>query len=113
MRDLAQSVAWYRDLLGFTLAREFERGGALMAVRLTAGDVQLLLTQDDGRQGLDRVKGAGCSFQFTTDQSIDALAERLQQAGVPLATAPTTAPWGARMFRVHDPDGFLLVFSTG
>jgi uncharacterized glyoxalase superfamily protein PhnB len=112
VKDIRTSLAWYRDLLGFAVAREFEREGRLMAVSLRAGSVRLLIGQDDGIKGLDRAKGEGFSLQITTPQSVDAIAHRIKSAGGTLATEPTDTPWGPRMFRVQDPDGFRLTISS-
>jgi uncharacterized glyoxalase superfamily protein PhnB len=106
-----RSLAWYRDVLGFEVDREFERGGELRAVSLRAGTVRILLSQDDGTKGLDRPKGEGFSLQFTTSADIDALASRARNAGATLDTEPTDA-FGARVFRLRDPDGFKLVISS-
>lgn len=109
--DLGASVAWYRDVLGFAVEREFERAGVPFAARLRAGSVALLVTQDNGAKGPDRVKGAGLSLQFTTSQNVDDLATRIKAHGVTLDTEPADA-WGARVFRLRDPDGFKLVISS-
>lgn len=109
--DLAASVAWYRDVLGFAVERDYERGGVRFATRLRAGAVLLLLTQDDGAHGAGRAKGEGISLQLTTGQDIDALAARVKAHGVALDTEPMDA-FGARVFRVRDPNGFRLVISS-
>lgn len=109
--DIRKSVAWYRDVLGFVVEREYERDGRLIAVALKAGAAQILITQDDGAKGSERIKGAGMSLQFTTAQNIDALANRAKASGALLDTEPTDA-WGARVFRLRDPDGFKLVISS-
>jgi uncharacterized glyoxalase superfamily protein PhnB len=109
--DLGASLTWYRDVLGFAVEREFERAGIPFAVRMRAGSVALLLTQDNGSRGSQRVKGEGFSLQFTTSQSIDALATRAKAHGAALDTEPADA-WGARVFRLRDPDGFRLVISS-
>ncbi len=109
--DVRRSLAWYRDVLGFTVEREHERDGTVIAVSLSAGSIRLLLAQDDGAKGRDRQKGEGCSLQITTAQSIDALAARATQAGAVLDTEPTDA-WGVRVFRLRDPDGFRLVVAS-
>jgi uncharacterized glyoxalase superfamily protein PhnB len=113
VRELDRSIAWYRDALGFAVDRTHERDGKTIAASLSAGAVRILLAQDDGAKGLDRVKGEGFSLQFTTDQDIDAIAARVTAHGTTFATPPTELPWGARVFRVRDPDGFLLVITTG
>ena len=109
--DLQKSLVWYRDVLGFTVAREFEREGTLFAVSLRAGAVPLLITQDTGAKGSDRVKGEGFSLQLTTDQNIDEMAKRIQARGGTLDSEPADG-WGARVFRLRDPDGFRLVISS-
>jgi len=101
---------WYRDVLGFLIDHEFQRDGRLFAVSLRADKVRLLLTQDDGAKG-DRIKGEGFSLQLTTAQDIDTLAALARQAGAVLDTEPVDA-WGARVFRLRDPDGFRLVISS-
>jgi uncharacterized glyoxalase superfamily protein PhnB len=112
VKDLEKSVAWYRDVLGFTIDRKHERDGKLMGVSLKAGLVRILLNQDDGARGLDRAKGEGFSLQITTSQSVDAIADRIKAAGGTLGSEPADMPWGARVFRVADPDGFRLAISS-
>lgn len=111
-RDLRASLAWYVDVLGFAVAQRFERGGELRAVSLRAGGVRLLIGQDDGSKGWDRVKGQGISLMITTDQDVDAIAARIRAAGGTLDSEPADMPWGPRMFRVRDPDGFRLAISS-
>jgi uncharacterized glyoxalase superfamily protein PhnB len=111
VNDLPSSAAWYRDVLGFTIDREFEREGQLFAVSLRAGTVRILLTRDDGAKGANRVKGEGFSLQITTSQDIDGIANAARNAGAILDSEPADA-WGVRVFRIRDPDGFRLVFSS-
>src|SRR5262249_60720333 len=111
VNDLATSLAWYRDALGFTVDREYERDGKLRSIAIVAGNVRLLLNQDDGAKGWDRVKGQGFSLQFITSQRVDAIANRIKAAGGTLETEPADMPWGVRMFRVRDPDGFRFAVS--
>ena len=110
--DLPTSRAWYRDVIGFGVDREHERNGTVFAVSLRAGVVRILLTQDNGAKGADRVKGEGFSLQFTTDQDLDAIARRVSDHSGQQVEASDT-PWGARVLRLQDPDGFKLVFSSG
>lgn len=109
--DVHRSRDWYRDVLGFTIDREYERDGKVFAVAMRAGTIRLLLTQDDGARGVDRVKGEGFSLQLTTTQDIDAIAAHAKRAGATLDSEPADA-WGARVFRLRDPDGFRLVISS-
>ena len=99
-------------MLGFTVDRQHERDGKLIAVSLIAGDVRILINRDDGAKGWDRAKGEGFSLQFTTDQNVDNIAKRIRDHGGTLDSEPTDMPWGARVFRLKDPDGFKLVISS-
>ena len=112
VKDLAKSLAWYHDVMGFTIDRKTEREGKLRAVSLKAGDVRLLINQDDGAKGWDRVKGLGFSLQITTKQNIDEIANRIKEHGGILESEPADMSWGVRLFRVKDPDGFKLVISS-
>jgi uncharacterized glyoxalase superfamily protein PhnB len=112
VKDLQRSLAWYRDVLGFTVDRMIERDGKLRAVAFQAGAVRILINQDDGARGWERVKGEGFSLMFKTTQSIDAIAAGIKARGGQLATEPADMPWGARVFRLVDPDGYKLSIST-
>jgi uncharacterized glyoxalase superfamily protein PhnB len=112
VRDLQTSLAWYRDALGFEVEREMERDGVLRAVAMRAGEVRLLLNQDDGKKGHDRVKGTGMSMSLNTRQSVDAIAARIKAHGGTLVSEPADMPWGQRVFRVVDPDGFAFAVSA-
>jgi uncharacterized glyoxalase superfamily protein PhnB len=112
--DLKKSLAWYRDVMGFHAAQEYPGpDGSVRAVRLVAGDVKLLVGQDDGAKGRQRKKGVGFSLNITTSQDIDELAARIEERGGTLEDEPMDAPWGPRIFRVRDPDGVLMTISSG
>jgi len=97
--------------MGFVVDREYEREGKLRAVALQAGAVRILIGQDDGAKGLDRIKGAGFSLQFTTAQNVDEIAKRIKALGGTLDSEPADV-WGARAFQLRDPDGFKLTISS-
>lgn len=112
VKDLQKSLLWYRDVVGFIVDRKIERDGKLRAVALKAGAVRIMINQDDGAKGWDRVKGQGISLMFTTAQTVDGIAQRIKKMGGALQSEPTDMPWGARVFRVNDPDGFALVIAS-
>ena len=112
VKDVEASLAWYRDILGFVIDRRYERDGKLMAVSMKAGTVRILLGQDDGARGWDRIKGEGFSLMLTTGQIIDEVAQSIKARGGSLLTEPANMPWGSRVFRIEDPDGFKFVISS-
>ena len=112
VKDMQKSLAWYRDVLGCSVVRTREQDGALRSVSLSAGDVRIAINLDDGKKGWDRVKGEGFSLQISTSQDIDAIAKGIRQRGGSLDTEPADMPWGVRMFRLRDPDGYKFAISS-
>ena len=89
VKDIQKSLSWYRDVVGFGVSQEYVREGALRAVSLQAGSVRLLINQDDGGKGFDRVKGEGFSLQLTTSQSIDDIANGIKSRGALVPSTPS------------------------
>lgn len=108
VKDIHKSLAWYQNVVGFGVERSVERDGNPVFVALKAGDVRLSLNQDDGAKGWDRIKGLGFSINIWTTEDVDAIASRIKASGGTLDSEPVDAPWGARFFRLTDPDGFKL-----
>lgn len=111
-KDVEKSLAWYRDVFGLTVDQRHERDGKLAAVSLKAGEIRILIGQDDGAKGWERVKGEGFSLQFTTTQNIDEVAAGIRNRGGTLASEPADMPWGVRLFRIQDPDGYKISISS-
>jgi uncharacterized glyoxalase superfamily protein PhnB len=65
-----------------------------------------------GPKGMDRAKGEGSSLQITTHQSVDSVAAEIERQGGALDTEPTTMPWGPRIIRFRDLDGFRFTLSS-
>jgi uncharacterized glyoxalase superfamily protein PhnB len=113
VNDLQKSLAWYCDVVGFAIGERWERDGKLMGAELRAGDVSLMIGQDDWKKGRDRVKGEGFRLYCQTAQDADRLAAQIKARGGTLAQEPKDESWGARMFSVEDPDGYkITIFKT-
>jgi len=113
-KDLEASIRWYRDVIGFGVAQTFEREGKVVAAVIAAGDCRIVLNQDDGALGWDRIKGQGFYLQVNVagPADVDSAAARIKAAGGALLSEPEDRPWGARMFQFKDPDGFKVGVST-
>ncbi len=113
-KDLVQSIGWYRDALGFEVAHQFEREGMVSAAVVVSGNIRIVLNQDDGKLGWDRIKGQGLYLQIgvASPADVDVVADRLKGAGWTLIDEPADRPWGVRMFQFKDPDGFKLGVSA-
>jgi len=112
VKDLQKSLSWYTGVIGFAIDRKLERDGKLRGVALKAGNVRISINQDDGAKGWTRVKGEGFSIVITTEQSIDDLAGGIKSRGGVLDTEPADMPWGSRVFRFRDPDGYRISISS-
>jgi lactoylglutathione lyase len=112
VNDLLRSLAWYRDVLGFTEGERWEHDGKLAGVSVVAGTVTINLTQDDWAKGRDRTKGEGFRLYLHTVQDVDEIAALIKSRGGVLVSEPQDMPWGARVFQLVDPDGFKLTISS-
>ncbi|HEX7023217.1 MAG TPA: VOC family protein [Gemmatimonadales bacterium] len=112
VNDLARSLHFYRDGLGFAVGEKHEIDGEVKYVMLQAGDATLGLSQDDFAKGKNRVKGVGMRLYLETDQDLAALAHQARNAGIALDGDPAPLPWGPMGFTVTDPDGFKLTISN-
>jgi len=113
-KELDASLRFYRDAVGFSVAQTFERDGKVVGAIIAAGDIRIVLNQDDGQLGWDRIKGQGFYLQInvSTSADVDSTAARIKAAGGALLNEPADRPWGARMFQFKDLDGFKLGIST-
>lgn len=113
-KDVAASIRFYQDAIGFAVEQTFEYEGKVVAGIVGAGDCRLVLNQDDGKLGWDRIKGQGFYIQINVASAadVDAAAERIKANGGTLLSEPADRPWGARMFQFNDLDGFKLGVST-
>ncbi len=113
-KDLEASIRFYRDAIGFGVDQTFERDGKVVGAIIAAGEIRIVLNQDDGKLGWDRVKGQGIYLQINVAAyaDVDAAAARIKAAGGTLLNEPEDRPWGARMFQFKDLDGFKIGVST-
>ncbi len=113
-KDVEASIRFYRDAIGFAVLQTYENEGKVASAVVGAGGCHLVLNQDDGKLGWDRIKGQGFYLQINVAAlaDVDAAAARIKAAGGALLSEPADRPWGVRMFQFHDLDGFKLGVST-
>ncbi|MEO1248288.1 MAG: VOC family protein [Pseudomonadota bacterium] len=109
VRDVAASVDFYRDALGFEVRFAAEDGSIAIVGRGPAA-LQLLKTDDEGA-----LKATSTNIALYIEvKGLDALYESLRSALDALPKArfrpPFEQPYGMREFHVKDPDGCLLFF---
>ena len=112
--DLARSRAWY-EALGFRVLREYGDWQMLALgdnVLDLQGDAHALegphyFTPEIGRWP----RGTGVEISIEV-ADVDGYYERALALGVEIVKRIQDRPWKARDFRVADPDGYFLRFTT-
>lgn len=99
VKDLARSLAFYRDALGLTVQFSSPEHGY---ASLAAGGIRLGLAVPGGDQAelIGRHTGIGMEVA-----DLEREHTRLQDLGVVFAMPPTNQPWGGFMALACDPDG--------
>ena len=110
-RDVAASVSWYTDGLGFIeLFTVPGPDGAPILVHLRRWQFQDLLVRP-ARGPVN--PGDGCQLSFAAVYGeIDALAERARAHGGGRVDGPTDTPWNTRDLTAADPDGHMVIFTA-
>jgi lactoylglutathione lyase len=104
VEDLSRSVSFYRNGLGLRVEDVAPSQGQHMACVEVGGD-ELVLIQT---QAAATPRGSGVQL-FINAHDVDHFSTALRSRGVE-ATPPAQEPWGGRVTRVQDPDGYLLCF---
>jgi lactoylglutathione lyase len=111
--DLDRSIDFYSNKLGLQLARRVPvSDDATNASLAVAGDPEprLELMLNHGRDEPYPL-GEGYSHVAFAIEDLDALAERLEEAGgVDFESKPHAMSSGSRIFFVRDPDGYRIEF---
>ena len=117
VRDVEASIAFYTDVLGFTVGSSIDGGGKRVWANVVKDDVMLMLNlmhthDDDDEHGHDHPHEPGLTGSiYLNVDDVDALA--LDLGGkVALEFGPEDQPHGMREIAIADPDGYFLVFGT-
>lgn len=128
-KDVSKSIAFYRDVLGFTLKEVWPDEGNAQWCSLSLGTQSLMLgaapeegavCSDAGDEHgefsktlyaswRDNKPGAGVVTYLAVDD-VDAFYETVKSKGALPRYSPKTQFYGIRDFAVLDPDGYCLIF---
>ena len=107
--NLAASIAFYTEKLGFTL--EFLYDDFYAGVRLENCALHLKLVDTPDPSIAFVAAGEHFHLYFNTPD-VSATADTLKQSGVMIARDVHETAWGTRECMVRDPDGHTLYFAT-
>ena len=100
-RDLERSLAFYHDVIGLHIMREFGTGPSRGVVFFLGGGY-LEITGGSADPASDATE---LWLQVRDAAEVEAT---LKDAGVPIAESTTKKAWGLIELRAHDPDGLTL-----
>ena|ERR1700675_4989309 len=105
--DVARSVHFYVDLLGFRPVDETRYGGDFIYARLRSprGNSTLSIHKLEPGNSLPDYEGVRLYFEV---QNLVNFCKKLEAAGVTLEEQPKLMPWGWSHAYVCDPDGHEL-----
>jgi catechol 2,3-dioxygenase-like lactoylglutathione lyase family enzyme len=102
-KDVARTLAFYRDMMGFKLIEDFRYEGTPVYARLRApgGDGTIALHQ--AGPGVS-IASDGVRLYFEV-RDLDDFCSKLQKKGFYITQLPRLMPWGWRHAYLNDPDG--------
>jgi lactoylglutathione lyase len=104
---MAESINFYTEVLGFSVARDFQAGPGRRIAFLSDGPgTQIELISDAA--GSPRAKGRVTLGFHVKD--VSEIEEFMRKKGVPILRGPETLPSGVRMMWIEDPNGVELAF---
>ena len=112
VRDVAATVAFYKDVLGFNL--DFDYGSPPKHARVSSGESTSPATARI-RFELEPTPQSGprsCSLYVYVARALDDLCGAYKSRGVEIVSPPRDRPWGLRDFQIRDCNGYLLSFVT-
>ena len=110
VRDMERSLAFYRDKLGFTVARTAESEGKIFWCRIERDGCSLMLQEGTEEDGPAEGRGRGVCLYFICDDAAAIHAE-LTARGLTLPP-PKVAYYGMNQLFVPEPDGYELCFES-
>jgi catechol 2,3-dioxygenase-like lactoylglutathione lyase family enzyme len=118
VKDMARSVDFYRDLLGFEVVGQLMlRDDTFKIVYLRSGGacIELFEFRDHDAQTAVGVPDPVGGFKHVALQTtdVDGVAAKLKAAGVTFTVEPKDASGGVRLAFFRDPDGNLLELVSG
>ena len=118
VKNVGRSAEWYRRMLGFKVEMALPDAENPTFVRLTNGDVALMISDgSDAMSGKSAPKATVkaiaarkaqrvVSFYFRVDDGVDALYRSVRRKGAKIVQPPTDQPYGERDIILKDPDGY-------
>jgi len=111
VQAIEQSIAFYRDRLGFEMVDEAEAEGRVFWCRLAREGASLMLQQaEEAEDGPAEGRGRGVAMYFVCDDAALMYTE-FAERGLAVKE-PVVAPYGMKQLYVTEPDGYTICFES-
>jgi catechol 2,3-dioxygenase-like lactoylglutathione lyase family enzyme len=113
--DMATSVSFYRDVLGFDVVNQSQPGDYFDWALLRLNNAELMLNTAYEREYRPaapesaRIAAHEDTALFFSCRDVDGAYSHLCAKGVDVS-APKVAPYGMKQLYVKDPDGYVICF---
>ena len=107
--DFEASLAFYRDVLGWTVSDTWGGKGTARGVSLSGGAMKIVLVERTAEGSPESRLGEGRPNVHLDIHDIDKRFGKLPK-GAHVVREPEATAWGTRWFVVKDPDGNLIAF---
>ena len=113
VKDMANMIKFYRDVLGFEIKEELNTSNVYLK---KDGTLFLLYGRGDfekmTNKNYEYIKGLNGHFELAlyvdTFEEVDIEYDKAISKGATSVLAPTTEPWGQRTCYIADPEGNLI-----
>jgi len=112
VRNMIQTIQFYRDSLGFKMGMTFPNADNPEYVDLSKdGMVLMFIPAENIGIGGDEKLGMGVNLYMQIDGDIDKYYNELKNKNVKVLVDIKNEPYGVRDFTVEDVDGYKLTFN--
>lgn len=116
VRDMEKSIAFYREVLGFTVSQTVPDKAPFIFAWMKSGEADIFLNihqkPSEGRPDLYSGKEIGGTMSlYIAMDGVEELAKSVQAHGVKLTIPLHMEFYGMKEFAILDPDGYLLIFA--
>lgn len=112
VRDMKQTIAFYKDVLGFKTGMMFPDAKNPEYADLSKDDMVLMVIPvANCGIGAEAKLGTGVNFYMQIDGSIDEYYQEVKKKGARIITDIKDEPFGIRDFTVDDINGYQLTFN--
>jgi uncharacterized glyoxalase superfamily protein PhnB len=112
VRNMKQTVQFYRDTLGFKMGMTFPNADNPEYVDFSRdGMVLMFIPAENIGIGSEEKLGVGVNLYMQIDGDIDKYYNELKDKGIKIVVDIKDEPYGVRDFTVEDMDGYKLTFN--